>query len=186
MSGHKIILTVARATKMKRHDIILSAFERLAKYDADVNLVCVGMKDEQQPEWWDHLQEMTRQSLFAHRIHWMGKIEDVRLWYRRAYIFVLMSENESFGRVSVEAMACGVPVVAADSGGIPEIIRHQRDGLLVPPGDVEKLQAALTSILEDQLLRDRYAQSALKRAEHFSLDKHVARMVEIFEDTISN
>jgi glycosyltransferase involved in cell wall biosynthesis len=83
-------------------------------------------------------------------------------------------------------MACGVPVIAAQSGGIPEIIRHQRDGLLVPPGDVEELQTALTSLLGDQLIRDRFAESALKRAESFSLDRHIERMVEVFEDTISN
>jgi glycosyltransferase involved in cell wall biosynthesis len=171
---------------MKRHDVILSAFEQVAKYDSNVSLVCVGTRDECQPDWWDHLQEMTRQSLFANRIHWVGKVEDVRRWYRRAYISVLVSENESFGRVLVEAMACGAPVVAAESGGITEIIRHQRDGLLVPPGDVEKLQTVLTSLLGDQLIRDRYAESALKRAENFSLDRHVARMVEVFEDTISN
>lgn len=185
-SGHKIILTVARATKMKRHDLVLSAFEMVAKHDSEVSLVCIGTKDEWEPDWWDRLQEATRQSPFSNRIHWIGNVEDVRPWYRRAYISVLVSENESFGRVIVEAMACGVPVVAARSGGMPEIIRHEKDGLLVPPGDVEKLQTALTSLLGDQMLKDRYAESALKRAENFSLDRHVARMVELFEDTISN
>jgi len=98
---------------------------------------------------------------------------------------VLVSENESFGRVIVEAMACGVPVIAARSGGIPEIIRHQQDGLLVAPGNVEELQAALTSLLRDQSIRERYAKSALGRAERFSLDSHVVKMVEIFENTLT-
>lgn len=185
-SGRKIILTVARATKMKRHDLVLSAFEMVAKYDSDVSLVFIGTKDEWEPDWWDRLQKVTRQSPFSNRIHWLGNVEDVRPWYRTAYISVLVSENESFGRVIVEAMACGVPVIAARSGGIPEIIRHQQDGLLVAPGNMEELQAALASLLRDQSIRDHYAESALKRAENFSLDRHVARMVEVFEDAISN
>jgi glycosyltransferase involved in cell wall biosynthesis len=181
----KIILTVARATKMKRHDLVLSAFEQVAKYDSRVCLVCIGTKDEWELDWWEYLQEMTRQSPFARRIHWVGKVEDVRPWYRQASILVLVSENESFGRVIVEAMACGVPVIAARSGGIPEIIRHQQDGLLVAPGNVEELQAALTSLLRDQSIRERYAKSALGRAERFSLDSHVVKMVEIFENILT-
>jgi glycosyltransferase involved in cell wall biosynthesis len=185
-SGRKIILTVARATKMKRHDLVLSAFEIVAKYDSEVSLVCIGTKDEWEPDWWDRLQKETRQSPFSNRIHWIGNVEDVRPWYRRAYISVLVSENESFGRVIVEAMACGVPVVAARSGGIPEIIRHQQDGLLVPPSDVEELGAALASLLRDQTLRERLIQSALHRAELFSLKTHVSKMVDIFKEVLNN
>jgi glycosyltransferase involved in cell wall biosynthesis len=184
-NGRKIILTVARATKMKRHDLVLSAFEMIAKHDSEVSLVCIGTKDEWEPDWWEHLQEVTRQSPFSSRIHWLGSVDDVRPWYRRAYMSVLVSENESFGRVIVEAMASGVPVVAARSGGIPEIIRHQRDGLLVTPSDVEELGAALASLLRDQTLRERLIQSALRRAELFSLKTHVSKMVGLFKETLN-
>jgi glycosyltransferase involved in cell wall biosynthesis len=55
----------------------------------------------------------------------------------------------------------------------------------VTPGNVEELQAALAILLRDQAFRDRYAKSALKRVECFSLDSHVAKMVEIFENTLA-
>ena len=182
----KVVLCVARASRWKRHDLVLAAFEVIAEMDRNVHLVCLGSKDKWEPEWWAHLQERTRQSPYSERIHWLGQVDDVRPWYRKACISVLVSENEAFGRVIVEAMACGVPVIAVRSGGVPEIIRHQQDGLLVAPGDMEELRAALASLLQDQSIRHRYAKSARERAQHFSLDGHVARMVEVFENTIGH
>lgn len=180
----KVILCVARISRWKRHDLVLTAFEMVAEIDSNVHLVCLGSKDEWELEWWAHLQERTRQSPYSERIHWLGRVDDVRPWYRKAYLSVLVSKNEAFGRVIVEAMACGVPVIAVRSGGLPEIIRHQQDGLLVAPGDIEELRTALASLLRDQSIRHRYAKSARERAQHFSLDGHVARMVEVFENTI--
>jgi glycosyltransferase involved in cell wall biosynthesis len=181
----KVVLCVARASRWKRHDLVLAAFELVAEMHPSLNLVCLGAKDQGEPDWWDLLQQRTLQSPFAQRIHWIGQVDDVRPWYRVASAMVLASENEPFGRVLVEAMACGVPVIAARSGGIPEIILHQQDGLLVPPGNVEKLQATLASLLRDQAIRDRYVKSALERVERFSLDSHVTKMVEIFENTLN-
>jgi len=181
----KVILNVARVSKTKRHDLVLTAFEEVAGANPRSHLVFLGAKDQWEPDWWEHLMIKTRESPFSERIHWVGSVEDVRPWYRAAHMMVLTTENESFGRVIVEAMACGVPVIATRSGGIPEIIRHQQDGLLVTPGNVEELQAALAILLRDQTFRDRYAKSALKRVECFSLDSHVAKMAEIFENTLA-
>ena len=181
----KVVLCVARASRWKRHDLVLAAFELVAEVDPNVNLVCLGAKDRLEPGWWDFLQQQTLQSPFAQRIHWVGEVDDVRPWYRAASAMVLASENEPFGRVIVEAMACGVPVIAARSGGVPEIIRHQQDGLLVAPGNVEELETALASLLRDQSTRDRYAKSALERVERFSLDNHVEKMVQIFKNTLT-
>jgi len=182
----KIILVVARISKWKRHDLVLSAFERIAGSDPNVHLVCLGSMDELEPDWWNCLQERSRQSTFSNRIHWVGHVEDVRPWYRAAYMLVLASENEPFGRVLVEAMACGLPVVATKSGGVPEIVRDGLDGLLVTPGNADELANAIFRILKDNPLRVQLSSSAKKRAEHFDLDIHVKKMVHIFEDLIKH
>ena len=96
----------------------------------------------------------------------------------------LGSENESFGRVLVEAMACGLPIVATRVGGIPEIVREGKDGLLVAPGNTEEMAEAFLKLLKDGSLRDRLGKSGLERAEAFSMDLHVNRIIDIFEDAI--
>jgi glycosyltransferase involved in cell wall biosynthesis len=182
----KIILTVARVSKWKRHDLVLSAFEQVAKSDPMLHLVCLGSTDELEPDWWAYLQERTRLSPFSERVHWIGHVDDVRPWYRAAYTLVLASEREPFGRVIVEAMACGVPVIATRAGGVPEIIRHQQDGLLVAPDSVEELIEAIKKILQDKFLRERLFKSAQLRAESFSLERHMMNMIQVFEKTITN
>jgi glycosyltransferase involved in cell wall biosynthesis len=179
----KTILVVARVSRWKRHDLALVAFEQLAIKDQNVHLVCVGAQDSLETEWWDYLQNRSRQSKFSNRIHWIGQMEDVRPWYRAADILLLCSENEPFGRVLVEAMACGVPVIATSTGGVPEIVRHGEDGFLVTPGSVDEIADAIAEILGNGTLREQLAQSAIKRAESFDLDSHTEKMTKIFEET---
>jgi glycosyltransferase involved in cell wall biosynthesis len=179
-----VILTVARVSKWKRHDLVLSAFEELAAAYPKTHLIFLGAKDKTEPDWWEYLSNRTRESQFSDRIHWVGQVEDVRPWYKTAFMMVLPSENEPFGRVIVEAMACGIPVIATRSGGVPEIITHGQEGLLVTPGKTEELTGAMLRLLRDELLRERISKSARQRAERFSLEIHIARMSQIFEETI--
>jgi glycosyltransferase involved in cell wall biosynthesis len=180
----KIIVTVARVSKLKRHDVVLSAFEIVAKIDPNVHLICVGEKDSQDPEWYNTMLQKTARSRFSERIHWVGKVEDVRPWYHSAWLSVLVSENEAFGRVIVESMACGIPVVATRSGGIPEIVRSGIDGYLVECGCVADTAQAMIKLIRDDNLRSKIAKSGRNRAGHFSLDSHIEKMVEVFNSTI--
>ena len=109
---------------------------------------------------------------------------DVRPWFKAASVLILPSDDEPFGRVLVEAMALGVPVVATRSGGVPEIVRDKEDGLLVAPGRADEIAFAAKKILNDDSLRNRLGQAALKRAECFSLEKHVADMTRLFQETL--
>ena len=180
----KVILVVARASKWKRHDLILAAFDKVAKLDPSVHLVCVGAKDNYEDEWWSQLQITTKKSPFSDRIHWIGKADDVRPWYRSAYVLVLSSENEAFGRVIVEAMSCGMPVIGPKSGGVPEIIRHGHDGFLTTAGDVEKISEYINLVLNENGLRKKLSKNAINRARQFNLDSHVKKMLEVFNKTI--
>jgi glycosyltransferase involved in cell wall biosynthesis len=180
----KVILTVARVSKWKRHDLVLSAFEELAAAYPKTHLVFLGAKDKREPDWWEYLSIKTMESQFSERIHWVGQVEDVRPWYRAACMMVLPSENEPFGRVIVEAMASGVPVIAARSGGVPEIVNHGQEGLLVTPGKVEELTGSMVRLLTDEVLREHLSKSARQKAERFSLESHIAGMVQVFEETL--
>lgn len=176
-----VILVVARASRRKRHDLVLSAFEKIAGSFPSAHVLMAGSADPLEPEWFQELQGRSSSSLFSDRIHWAGHTNDVRPWYKAASILVLASESESFGRVLVEAMACGVPVIATKSGGIPEVIRDGVDGILIAPGDVEALARAMSMLLQDDHLRISLVQSGKVRAQRFSLDRHAEEMLMIFD-----
>ena len=184
-SDWKVILVVSRISRWKRHDLALSAFEKAAPSDPGIHLVCVGAKDQLEPRWHDYLMLRTRQSQFSNRIHWIGQAADVRPWYRSADILLLPSENEPFGRVLVEAMASGVPVVATRSGGVPEIITHGQDGLLVSAGDTDEMVNAVLQIFSNRSMRGKIIQKGKERANDFSLEIHIKEMARAFEETIN-
>ena len=117
------------------------------------------------------------------KVRFTGFVDDVAAVYKTMDVCVLASLREPFGRVVIEAMACGVPVVATRSGGPEEIIEHGKDGLLVDAGDPEAMAAACLRIAGDSSLRDSLGaagrQSAVSR---FSLEN--ARQVERIYDMI--
>lgn len=180
------LLVVARISRWKRHDLILSAFEHIAAVEKKTHLICLGGQDHDDPSWWNELQEKTITSPFSNRIHWIGAVDDVRPWYRAASLMVLPSTNEPFGRVVVEAMASGVPVIATRSGGIPEIITHMKNGILVPENDVGAISNAVLTILQDPSLKGRLAGEGFKRAECFGMEAHIKKMVEVFTDAMNH
>ena len=181
----RAILVVARASRWKRHDLILEAFETIAQAEQGARLICVGAKDHYELSWWEQLQKITRQSPFASRIHWVGAADDIRPWYRAASLMVLPSTNEPFGRVVVEAMASGLPVIATRSGGIPEIVTDMQNGLLVPENDAAALAAAVLKILHDPSLQGRLAKEGRERAKDFGMESHIRQMVSVFADTMA-
>ncbi len=181
-----LILIVARISRWKRHDVILSAFEKIALKEKNAHLICVGEEDHSEPTWWDELQDRTIKSPFSDRIHWIGTVDDIRPWYRAASMMVLLSTNEPFGRVVVEAMACGVPVIATRSGGIPEIITDMQNGMLVPENDADALSKAAMRILQDESLKERLVEGGFKRAEHFSMHVHIQEMVKVFTKVLDH
>jgi len=178
----KTILLVARLSKSKGHNLAIDAFERLAESDAKLHLVCVGEKDHHQSSWWDYLQKRSANSRFSERIHWLGAVKDVRPWYKVARLMIFPSESESFGRVLVEAMTCGVPVVATRGGGVPEIVRNDREGILVTQREANALANAMIRVLNDDILKHRIIRAGRERANLFDIGIHVRKMVGIFDE----
>jgi glycosyltransferase involved in cell wall biosynthesis len=97
-------------------------------------------------------------------------------------VAVVPSLYEPFGLVALEAMACGVPVVASAVGGLKEIVQEGASGLLVPPGDSVALAQALVTLLTNEPLRLRLAEGARRRAEEFSQVRRGAELVALFQE----
>ena len=160
------LLSVAAVIPGKGHDVLLDALEPLA--GLGWRCVCVGSL-ERDPAFVRRLRRRVLDGGIDDRVRFAGALaeSDLAHSYAAADVLVLPSRGETYGMVVAEALARGLPVVAADVGGVPETLGHGADGtrpgLLVPPGDPAALRGALRSWLEDAGLRRRLRAAARER-----------------------
>lgn len=110
---------------------------------------------------------------------------DIGAYYAAADVFVLPSMfQETFGLVVLEAFSAGLPVIAFRSGGVPELVQDQVNGILVPQGDEEALLISMRQLMVDQELRTRLGAEAVKTAAKFSWEKTVDRLEIICQDVL--
>ena len=100
-------------------------------------------------------------------------------------LFVLPSDSESFGLAALEAMACAVPVVSTNTGGLPEVNIHGVSGLLNGVGDIEAMADNALMILHDEASRARFRQGAMDQARRFDLEKVLPRYEALYEQVVA-
>lgn len=144
-SGEPLLVCVSRLAPHKRIDVLLNAVKLLADEGFVFSCIIVGT---------GHMEaqlKAQRDSLdLAEKVQFAGFVDDTLPYLQAADLFVLPSDEEGFGLVLIEAMACGVPCVAADSGGPRDIITHGQDGWIVERGSPERFAAAIRNALADR------------------------------------
>lgn len=139
---------------LKRLDDVLAVFARV-RATRPARLMLLGDGPER-----PRLEAEVRARGLDDDVRFLGEQLDVVPTLQAASVFLLPSETESFGLAALEALACGVPVVATRAGGLPEVVREGDDGYLLPVGDVEAMAAAVGRILDDAALRARLSSNA--------------------------
>ena len=166
-SSKRILLAMGRLSAQKGFDLLIDAFAGLAAKHSDWILEIWGAGSE--------LEDLKRRVLAAglsERIQLSGFTANPVETMRRADIFVLSSRYEGFPNVLCEAMSGGLPVVSFDCpSGPAEIIRHDIDGILVPPANIEALSNALDQLMSNETERLRLAAHAVEISERFSMEK---------------
>jgi len=135
------------------------------------------------------LEEAARQAeeAWGGRLSVLGLRDDVHLFLQAADVGVFPSAwKEAFGLTIAEAAACGLPVVASNVGGIPEVVADGETGLLVPPGDVDALAQALKGLLSDDGARTKMASNARTRAERmFDIRRTALQTLSLYQEMLS-
>lgn len=172
-----VIGFVGAMTKGKGIFELFKSFRLLSQQHPKLRLLYVGKG----PEMADLEKEA---KVLEGKVIFAGQRGDVPDMYAAMDIFVLPSTcREAFGMVLIEAMSMGKPVIAAEVGGIPEIIEHGENGLLVPPGDSGSLAQAIKELTEDCSLRERLASSAIENvARRFSDDTFGDSFVSLLKE----
>ncbi|MCF6208816.1 MAG: glycosyltransferase family 4 protein, partial [Ghiorsea sp.] len=154
------LLFVAHITRAKGVlDLVLAVANLHVKETWQLNIVG-GASAE--PETKQQLQTMIKEHGLQGKVKLHGRVSnaDLARLYADADIFVLPSYWEGYGIVFLEAMFVGLPVVTTTAGAIPEVVQHEKAGLLVKAGDVDALQAALATLITSPEQRKAYAQQA--------------------------
>jgi glycosyltransferase involved in cell wall biosynthesis len=135
----------------------------------------------------DRLCALAKEHGVAEKVRFLGWRDDVPRILRALDLYVQPSLTEGLPLAVVEAAAAGLPIVASEVGGIPEIITHGRDGLLVPPGDPNALAAAIQKLLDDPDQARMLGETARKTAfERFSAEAMVERYMEVYEGLLQD
>lgn len=100
------------------------------------------------------------------KVHFLGKQDDIAQVISMADVLMLPSEKESFGLVALEAMACGVPTIGSQAGGIPELVLHGKTGFLSAIGDTQSMAENTIRLLTDDRLAAEFREACLQRAHH--------------------
>ena len=172
-----VVGTVARLDPVKRLDVLLQALRSLP----DAYAVIIGDGPERAG-----LLALSKRLELTDRVRFVGHQENVWAWLAALDVFVLSSDWEGMPNALLEAMAAGLPVVATEVGGIPDVMVESVNGFLVPPRDPTSLAQAITHLLDDPDLRQQMGQVGRERViEHFSVERMVERTQNLYEQLLA-
>lgn len=146
------LVTIAELHPIKRHLVLLDAFRQLKVGDQSLRLILIGEGSERA-----RIETYIATHHLANRVILTGNITEAARFLKAFDLFVLASKSESYGYVLHEAGLTGVPIIATNVGGIPDIIENHTSGLLVPPDNAPALETAMHSLLVNPMQKADYA-----------------------------
>ncbi len=162
--GERILTHTSNFRKVKRVQDVIEVFDRV-KQKLPSKLLLIGDGPER-PE----MEEICRSKGIYGDVRFLGKQHAVAELLAVSDLFIIPSQNESFGLSALEAMACEVPVLSSNIGGLPEVNIQGQTGYLCDVGDVESMTSRALDILSDDTKHHAFRKAALRRAQEFNID----------------
>jgi len=176
--GEKILIHTSNFRKVKRVDDVIRVFEIVRKAIPS-KLLLIGDGPERA-----HIESLCREIGLCDDIRFLGKQDAVEELLSVGDLFILPSSNESFGLSALEAMACEVPVISTNVGGLPEVNIDGETGYTCNLGDVESMANHSLEILQNQELHQKMKKNALKRAQNFAIENILPIYEEYYQEII--
>lgn len=169
-NGESLVVHTSNFREVKRVLDVVRIFNNIAK-EIPAKLLMIGDGPDR-----DNAENLCRELQISDDVRFLGKLEAVEEVLSVADLFLMPSAKESFGLAALEAMACEVPVVSTDTGGLPELNIHGATGFLSPVGDIEGMTRSSLLILDPANL-PRFKENALRRAKEFD----ITRILPLYE-----
>jgi L-malate glycosyltransferase len=176
----RLLVHLSNFRPVKRIQDVVEVFARVAR-EVPARLMLIGDGPDRSVA-----EYLARQHKIQDRVHFIGKQDNVNELLPLADLMLMPSEMESFGLAALEAMACGVPTIATDVGGVPELIDNGRNGLLFGVGDVEAMSAAAIALLGDEARLRAMSEAGRKTAQDHFCASRVIPLYEEYYDRVVN
>lgn len=177
-----IITLVGRISRLKGHKLLLTAYIQHLKSNSNVKILFVGSPVPGQEHYLYEVEDIISENHLEEKVKILPFTKDLsRVWNVANIAVVPSTEAESFGLTALEAMLWHKPVVAANHGGLTEIVVHNETGLLFEPCNENELASALKELINDAALREELGNKGYDRAvKVFSNEQYVQKIVSIF------
>lgn len=173
-NGEMLVVHTSNFRKVKRIGDVIKVFHNIHK-EIPAKLLMIGDGPERA-----HAEDQCRELGISQDVRFLGKLEAVEEVLSVADLFLMPSEKESFGLAALEAMACEVPVISSNTGGIPELNINGVTGFMSNIGDVEEMTKNALIILDKNNL-PKFKENALKRAQEFDISNILPRYEALYE-----
>jgi glycosyltransferase involved in cell wall biosynthesis len=186
---HSLVLgVVGRISRWKGQKLLLDAFENLQTEFDNLYLLIIGSPPPGQEHFLIDLEQSIANKGLSEKVQLHPFTRDIwKFWSAIDIASVTSTEPEPFGLVAVEAMFSGIPVVAANHGGLTEIIEHEKTGILFEPGNSQALSNAIKLLINNNLKRNKIALAGKKYAkENFSSELYIRNFVDFYTKFSSN
>ena len=176
--GERILVHTSNFRKVKRVEDVVLIFQKVYE-KIPAKLLMIGDGPERQ-----HAERLCREIGLCDEVRFLGKQDAIEELLAICDLFIMPSESESFGLAALEAMACEVPVLSSNGGGLPEVNIHGVTGFLSDPGKVDEMAAYAIQLLSDDEMLARFRVNALAQAKRFDIDNILPDYESYYEEVL--
>jgi N-acetyl-alpha-D-glucosaminyl L-malate synthase BshA len=178
-NGEKLIVHTSNFRKVKRVEDVVRVFDRIVK-SMKAKLILVGDGPERAA-----IEKLCKEIGNCEHVRFMGKQEAVEDILSCCDLFIMPSESESFGLAALEAMACRIPVISTNTGGMPELNVHGHTGFMSAVGDVDDMAFHAIRLLSDPLMLSSFKKNAYEQAQRFSIEAILPQYVAYYNEVLA-
>lgn len=172
-----IIIHIGRFMDVKNHGLILRSFAKFVKQHPDAKLQLLG-----EGELREKMEQLAKSLQIDGSVEFAGLQSNVYPWLHNADVFILPSKFEGMPMTLIEAMGTGLPIIASDVGGVPDMLTDGKDALLIKPS-IEKLLYAMNVLYDDASMRKQLGKNAREKSKLFSAETMAQKYIAIYKRT---